>query len=275
MEIQFMCFECLEKYPKLIQDKVDLSSFPDPRDDSISIELNDAGIFSGKCNNGHEISLIIQNPKFEILFDLCIISLIDGYTRESVSGLIASYERFLEFSSLIFLRKLNPTSELNGLLFEKMKLSERQVGAFSALYVACLNEEPILLNNRASQFRNDVIHNGYIPTKEEVISFGNKILEVILPLMNRLKKEYTKEIREYTMESIMSKSKQITPGKQNTTMCMATCLGLFNSDDNTKNISEMILQMDKMKGITFSKYYESERKENRYKIFDAMFGKYI
>lgn len=248
---------------------------PDPRDDNLSIEINNSGTYIGKCKKGHDVKLIIQNQKFEVLFDLGIISLIEGYTREAVSSLIAAYERFLEFtSSIIFLKYKIPYESIIK-LFDKMKLSERQLGAAIALYCVCFGEEPQLLGTKTIQFRNDVIHNGYIPTHNEVVEFGNSIVGIICPILSKIKKECTKEVQEYTMLKIMEKNKSLPASNANSTMCMASMLGLYNAEDVFDSIEIMIEKMNKMKGLTFSKFFEAERKENKYRILEAMFGKYI
>lgn len=275
MEIQLTCFECLQEYTKIIESGTKPSPFLDPRDDNVSVELNDLGTYSGKCKKGHDLRFIIQNPKFEILFDLGVISLIEGYTREAVSSLIASYERFLEFSSFVFLLKLGIENGKVIDLFAKMKLSERQIGAYSVLHLACLNKAPELLKGKPLEFRNNVIHNGYIPTKDEVIRFGNDILSVILPAINELKNSFQDQIMQFTMESILVKSKMLPEGKNNSTMCMASGLGLYNKDENNKDFSSIMESIDRMKGLTFSKFYESEKKDNRYKFLEAILGRYV
>jgi hypothetical protein len=58
------------------------------------------------------------------------------------------------------------------------------------LYLRTFNEEPILLSNNETAFRNSVIHKGYIPTREESISYGNSILNLIETSLIKLKTKF-------------------------------------------------------------------------------------
>jgi hypothetical protein len=49
--------------------------------------LTDAGWFRIACPQGHVSNIILQVPKYELLFDLGTMALLDGYTRESVTSM--------------------------------------------------------------------------------------------------------------------------------------------------------------------------------------------
>ena len=48
-----------------------------------------------KCSRSHETTAILQEQKFEILFDIGAHAILDGYYREAVSSFTSS----LEFTS--------------------------------------------------------------------------------------------------------------------------------------------------------------------------------
>ena len=142
MQIQYICPDCF-------QEKIKNKDIFGILDSSFSIELNDNCMMLYECPQGHKGMFVIQNPKFEVLFDLGILSYLEGYTRESVSSLIASYERFLEFSAKIFSKRLGVSYDLYKTLSEKsMRLSERQIGAYYALFLSCFHEIPTFISNK-------------------------------------------------------------------------------------------------------------------------------
>jgi len=159
-----------------------------PSDVAISVELRDDGLYTATCPQGHITVTAIQEQKFEVLFDLGVMALLDGYTREAVSSIAASLERFFEYYVLVVSLK-------HGIGYEQFskawnpisKLSERQLGAFLFLYLLESRKalEPLILDAKPqidgrsrgdtpiwSTFRNDVIHKGYIPSALEVIEDG-------------------------------------------------------------------------------------------------------
>ena len=244
-------------------------------DNYISAELTDNLIMKGSCKYGHESFFIIQNPKFEILFDLGIISLLDGYTREAVSSLVASYERFIEFASEIFMIKYIKDSNLPFELFKKYKLSERQIGIFAGLYTIIFKELPPKMSDQNTKFRNDVIHNGKIPTEAEVNSFGEGIVSFVNPILNKIKSELSEELMQYTNKSIMNRTQTIKISGNLTTMCMGNGFGVYSAGDNNDTFVEKVKSVDLMKNISFSKFFEQEKRNSRYQILEMMFGKYI
>src|SRR4030095_600787 len=125
-----------------------------PSDIAISVELRDDSLYKVSCPRGHVTVTAIQEQKFEVLFDLGAMALLDGYAREAVSSIAASLERFFEYYMLVvslkhgiayehFVRAWNPIS----------RLSERQFGAFLFLYII-ENKKPLegLISDAKPQF---------------------------------------------------------------------------------------------------------------------------
>ena len=63
----------------------------------IAVELRDDFVYEIECMQGHRTVVALQNPKFEILFELGVMALLDGYPREALSSMAAAVERFHEF----------------------------------------------------------------------------------------------------------------------------------------------------------------------------------
>ncbi len=160
--------------------------------------VNDTCIYEVTCPQGHNSMMVVQNFKFELLFESGIKALKDGYYREATTTFAVALERFYEFSIIFLLidKLANyETQQINeeGLRnFEKfwktpLKLSERQLGAFYALYFDEFGESPMILDQSFSKrmrhavvkdpvnFRNRAVHEGYIPTHEETVEYGEAV----------------------------------------------------------------------------------------------------
>ncbi|WP_084370520.1 hypothetical protein [Reichenbachiella faecimaris] len=159
--------------------------------------VNESGIYTVNCPNGHTSTTIIHNINFEILFEYGINGLADEYFREAVSSFTSATERYYEFCIKVLLRS-------SGLEFNKIarvwKLisnqSERQLGGYVILFSQAFKEEPILLTNKEVSFRNSVIHKGYFPNKNEAIEFGNSSMQIIETSLIKLKEKFPTQVEE-------------------------------------------------------------------------------
>ncbi|MDQ0269918.1 hypothetical protein [Cytobacillus purgationiresistens] len=149
-----------------------------------SIDMNDTGDYTFECNYGHTSNLTIYDEKFSILYDMGALALFDGYYREAVSSFAASLERFYEFFIKVLIDKNDvPFAEYEKTWKLVSKQSERQIGAFYFLYVTEFTKAPPKIPNQEVEFRNKVIHKGYIPSKKEAYSYAKFIFEYIKELM--------------------------------------------------------------------------------------------
>ena len=160
-------------------------------------EYLDSGIHDLHCPHcGERFVLFIRKHRFEMLFDLGTRALVDGYAREAVVNFAAALERAFEFylrSALLerFAREHRAldtvTRELDATWKLLVSQSERQLGAFAALYLAREGRAPEFLTPQAmgTDFRNRVIHRGYLPRESEVQEYAARLFA----LMNRLLEE--------------------------------------------------------------------------------------
>lgn len=198
MQAELICGECLlELVKKGIDNLTDEDYVLTP-----ITEITDNGVYIVTCSKGHNISVVLQNHKFELLFELGLNAIIDGYYRDAVSSLTASLERFYEFYIKILWRK---SGKDFSAIEECWKIisnsSERQFGAFIALFVSDNSEMPPFLNpNSDVAFRNNVIHKGHIPTKEKSIKYAKTIRELIEIPLDKIKEisfGFVKETYDY------------------------------------------------------------------------------
>jgi len=129
MRLIWPCMKCLFESPVLQGGDAAPRMF-------LRADLDDDGVLSATCASGHHSRFIIQNPKYEILFESGAHALLDGYTNEAVSSFAVALERFFEFYLRIICRK----NELEQKHVDHSwgtisKQSERQFGAFCFLYM--------------------------------------------------------------------------------------------------------------------------------------------
>lgn len=164
---------------------------------SLQAEYRDSGIYELSCSRcGLQFTLYLRKHRFELLFDLGTRALQDGYTREAVSSFAASLERFFEFyARASLLRAAADRAEgferAQARLEQTWELlsaqSERQLGAFAALYLS-QGKVPDFLTPQhlGSDFRNRVIHRGYLPARAEVDAYAARIFALIDRLLTEL-----------------------------------------------------------------------------------------
>lgn len=147
------------------------------------------------CNNGHKSILLLQNHKFEILLESAANALLDGYTLEAASTLSAAYERFFEFVIKVLIERHNIDDVAFTNTFKQIaRQSERQTGGFLFLYLLSFKKN-YQINKKIVEFRNKVIHSGYIPKNDEVLDFADLIYNEMSHISLLLMENYPMEIR--------------------------------------------------------------------------------
>jgi hypothetical protein len=174
MKMLAICSQCLVNNGKSLYNEV---------------EIDEKGIFEFTCAEGHKNLNILQLHSFQILFDLGIKALMDGYTREGVSSIAVAVERFHEYCIEIFLKKL-PNEEYEKTWKLVSAQSERQLGAFYFLYLEKFNKAPVNILSKWIKFRNDVTHKGVIPKQEKAIEYAEYIYNYIKKIIIELKTLY-------------------------------------------------------------------------------------
>jgi hypothetical protein len=161
------------------------------------VEFQDDGRYEVTCPKGHKSVTILQEQKFEVLFDIGAYAIADGYYREAVSSFTASLERFYEF----FIKAVLLHKGIDQEIFQQAwKLvaaqSERQLGAFAFLYLREFGRPPSLLSSSKVEFRNKVIHQGKIPSRQEALDYGQAILDIVRPILKQAKEKYPDGVRK-------------------------------------------------------------------------------
>jgi hypothetical protein len=196
-----------------------------------SSELNDNSIYEVRCPKGHQSYVVLQQQKFELLFDIGACALLDGYHREAVSSFTSSLERFHEFFiRASFLQNGNTPNDIEAVWKPIAKHSERQFGAYVILYMRECGAVPLSLSSKNIEFRNNVVHRGKIPNRSEAIAYGEAILEAIRPALAVAKLKFEKGVEQLTIQHAMTAHLTLQPGVRIATSCMPTILGLSISE---------------------------------------------
>lgn len=203
MKMLTMCFDCFKEngYPSLEFNTQDIT---------------DDGMYKVECSKGHITYQMMQNEKFEILFDLGADALNKGYKYEAIACFKASLERFYEYFIKVILTKNKvSTEDIEKTWSYVSSHSERQLGAFYFLYLQEFKEVPVKESGSKVELRNNVIHKGYIPTYKKVFDYGEYILNYIRSILEKMDNNY----EEYQFK--MNSYRQIELRKK------------YNIEDNT------------------------------------------
>lgn len=225
--------------------------FGRPTDEFQLVEFRDDSRYEIKCSHGHETITILQEQKFEILFDIGSHAILDGYYREAVSSFTSSLERFYEFSLRVFLEKEFNTDELFQKCWKKVaNQSERQLGAFCFLWAVNFGDLPELLSNTQVEFRNAVIHKGKIPTREEAIKYGDSVLDVLIPQVLDIKKRFSEQVRKVTFYHLRNARSKSDGEKLISTMGNTTVVSLMMTPEFSHHrLTEHLVQLSQRRKL--------------------------
>lgn len=231
-----------------------------PSDEMMAVEMRDDGLYSVVCEKGHTTITALQQQKFEILFDVGAMTLLDGYPREAITSMAAALERFYEFYVRVICIKHGVD---NNLINEAWKIvenqSERQFGAyvFASLLdrrtvspVTIEDAQPILSgiskgNSRTwKAFRNAVVHKGYLPSTIEAQAYGNIVFRHINQLVQELKASCAEHVQKATVFHL---SRAHVGGGQQvvSTMSVPTLISLTNSRPPTTSLEDAMKELEK------------------------------
>lgn len=199
-------------------------------------DISESGVVEVTCDRGHHTAMVLQQTKFEILAELGVKAIVNSSFREAVSSFAASLERLHEFFIEATCRKNGISPEKFASSWKHMaNQSERQLGAFIAIFLLDNGEPPKLLPQRQVELRNAVVHKGLLPTREQAVRFGQAVFDCALPVLLMLRSaSYAETIHALTLELIDGRSKQAwDAGLQTSTICLPTPLSFAMADQPT------------------------------------------
>jgi hypothetical protein len=231
-----------------------------PSEEAVSVEMRDDGLYMITCRRGHTTVTAVQEQKFEILFDLGAMALLDGYPREAVSSIAAALERFQEYYVQVLSLKHGITYDTFMTAWKPIsRQSERQLGAFLFLYLvenkkalvpSIVDAKPggsTAKNARTwTEFRNDVIHKGYIPSTDEVLAYGDLVYQFVYRLIKELRSTSAEFVQKATFHHLQ-KSSDMAGGVKVSTMSIPTLISLVRGDQPAATFAEALKGLEKYK----------------------------
>ena len=205
MRIMMSCMQCVQALSGSDSPLAGLHAYPQ------YVEINDSGIYTVTCRNGHVSSTMSQKHKHETLFELATFAILDGYYREAVTSFASSLERFYEYMIEVVLNEQGCDQELIDKMWREIaKQSERQLGAFVVLYASLFKIKPCTLSQDGVKFRNDVVHKGVVPTRAKAVEFGQEVLEVIRAALRDLRSSHPNAEVQAVFRRITTRQKSIS-----------------------------------------------------------------
>lgn len=231
MRIPVVCFECYKP-----------TSPPPPKSVSFE-EIQDSGVYTYTCPNGHTATAYLQEERFETLYQSAAYAILDGYYRDAVASFTAAFEAFCEFH----LRVMGKKSQVPQELFEEsvkrlVAQSERVLGAYTMAYTLERKQPPPALPQKQIELRNKVIHRGKFPTREEAVRYGQDVANVIYPVLCHLKQHDKKHVQSVVTERINNLSKN-TNGKQSITIPGIISINRITPDP-PPDLTDCLLKLD-------------------------------
>lgn len=192
MKIKLFCNKCEE--PACAESNKIMVVVPHGK--QYSIEITVKLLYEFSCENGHLNRFFITNPKYELLFDMGLCAYLNGFYREAVLDFAASLERFYENCINIFLIERYLNQNAYGEKIEQLwkpikKQSERQYGAFLAMYMMTRGHLPELFPDKQTEFRNKVTHQGLLPNKDDTLKYAKEVAKYIVNIYNELTDGFT------------------------------------------------------------------------------------
>ncbi len=183
MKLEFQCWQCPEGTPGR----------------RVALPFNENGFYRFKCARNHVHDIVLVQMRFEVLAETAMQAIVDGYFRDAVASFAAALERFYQFYVEVVARSKGVSSTIQTATWKHVaNQSERQLGMFIGVYQMENGDVPPLLDQKRVAFRNRVIHQGYLPTEEEAIEFGQAVVDLVQPLINGIMPRYLSDIEALT-----------------------------------------------------------------------------
>ena len=211
MKLKFHCGKCPQLH--------------NPSPFKIEFPISDELYYTFTCDKGHLNRYSVANTRYGLLFESGLYAFLDGYNREAVSSCYVALERFYEYVITLFLANDSNFSfeDINSLK-KTTYLSERTYGAFCTVYLMKFKKPLVPFDNKEFlkeinvsfpgfenspvKFRNKIIHEGYIPTQEETLSYAKAVGKFILKITNEIIEASPNALLDFSFLVLNNKRKQ-------------------------------------------------------------------
>jgi hypothetical protein len=191
--------------------------------------IREDGLYTGQCPEGHDLLIGTQTLPHEMLFEIAINAIFDGYNREAVSSFSASMERFFEFAIRVVANKHAVSLDAFDETWKEVsRQSERQMGAYIFLYLLEFGIGPRLLTNKMTALRNEVVHKGKLPTRKEALAFGSAVHEVIQESIRRLRATHVDQVNAILGKHVSKVAEKMGASYPRTFQVTSTALNVID-----------------------------------------------
>lgn len=247
MEIPLCCSICL--FP-LLGDQGEEVEPPDYR--VYKRQVNNSSIYELNCAFGHVTKFHVQELNFQVLFEIALNAVADGYFREAVTSGTSALERYREFFCRVAARINGVSEEEFAAAWKRVKKSsENQLGMFMAFNMSVFKKFPELMQEDRGgcsvSFRNRVIHNGDIPTESEAIAYLEGIYKLIAPTLDLLYDQFNAAVWSECEKTWEERLKPIEHEYRSTVSLGSTLRVLSRMSDTPDPIKSRIIDMKKGK----------------------------
>ena len=203
------------------------------------------------CSHGHKNALVLQSQKFEVLLESGAEALLKGFTLEACVTFYAALERTYEFAIRVYFAAKGIDGKPFKDMFKEMsRLSERQIGAFMALYLLDTGKAYEFDQNLTTT-RNGYIHKGEIPTPEEAHVFCSKIYGRIFELIEVLRSAHPESITRVISMDMSDRQAKLDPTINVASSTGTTFFNLANHSNNPdfgQNLQDFHVRLQEMFG---------------------------
>jgi hypothetical protein len=217
-----------------------------PSEELFAATPEDSGLYRLTCTAGHESVTCLQQMKFEVLFDIGAYAIVDGYHREAVSSFTSALERIYEFYIEVQAAAHKVSVETYEATWNQVsKQSERQLGAFLFVRALCTKSAPLVPRYSDVEFRNAVIHKGKIPSRQEALDYGQRVLDLILHLLKELRSSVPAEVDAAVRRHITKQREAVS--MQNVAFMSIGTLVSMNRSDTQPTLMQWIDMLERQR----------------------------
>ena len=165
------------------------------------VDLRDDGIYTVEWDKSRSTTTILNNPKFSLLAEMSVEAFCDSYYGEALLTCASALDAYFDFHIEVLNRAAGAQKEdVETLLKLTSKQAERRLGAFLAVEVSLGKRQPIYIKNSMVELRNKVVHQGYLPSRDEALGYIQHITDFIVPRFADLHAVHGKTISKLFFE---------------------------------------------------------------------------
>jgi hypothetical protein len=207
------------------------------------LDVNDDGYYEFNCECGHVQRTFYPIPRYELLLQFGMLALVDGHFRETVNSCNSALERFFEFYlRFVSFKRKTQTEQFDSFWRTVGNQSERQLGAYVSTYLFENSAACRFLTTKHFEFRNKVIHQGYIPSHDEALAFAQRVLNFIKDRVHEIAGEELGRFTIFTITELQRKHPQGTSSVSTFTVLSESLKSPLGTEFNLKNYLQQLKQ---------------------------------